>query len=77
MNNELGIAKSESAQNRIEGSYATISEFKDLLERLEPSDFDENEELQTLINGVCELLFTKFRISQSRTNTGTVRIKNP
>lgn len=77
MNNELGIAKSESALSRIEGSYATISEFKDLLERLEPSDFDGNEEMQTLINGVCELLFTKFRISQRRTNTGTVRMENP
>lgn len=77
MNNELGIANSETSQSRIEGSYATISEFKDLLERLEPSDFDGNEELQTLINGVCELLFTKFRISQRRTNTGTVRMENP
>ena len=77
MNNELGIANSETSQSRIEGSYATISEFKDLLERLEPSDFDGNEEMQTLINGVCELLFTKFRISQRRTNTGTVRMENP
>ena len=70
MNSQLGIAKSETVQSRIEGSYATISQFRDLLERLEPSDIEGNEELQTLINGVCETLFSKFKIAPSRMNTG-------
>ena len=77
MQNQLGSSKSESSENRLSGSYDTIKKFSELIESLEISDLEENAELQTLINGVCDKLFKKFRISERRSNTGTVKVENP
>lgn len=77
MQSQLGSSDSESSESRISGSYDTIRKFSELIESLEISDFEENAELQTLINGVCERLFEKFKIFPRHTNTGTIRVGNP
>ena len=77
MQNQLGLSEGESSESRIKGSYDTIRKFSELIESLEISDFEENAELQTLINGVCDKLFEKIKNLQKGTNTGFVRVENP
>lgn len=77
MQNQLGDSKGESSEDRLKGSYETIRKFKELIESLDMSDFEESAELQTLINGVCETLFRKFRISQMQTKTDSEKSENP
>lgn len=77
MESQLGDSKSETSEDRLNGSYETICKFKELIESLDMSDFEENTELQTLINGVCETLFRKFKISQTQINTESIKGESP